>query len=224
MSILVILGLSPLGGTLYRLRGGYFSNLARKYGWEWGSKQRTNVMRAIWSIPTGLLLYYGGAYAHAEWYWSILCIASVWASLALYGHGAHVVFTMRGWLLAWSRGEEIGTTELLTSWWLPRLFGGAPDITWDDSKLIRYNLLGMGFVGVVRNLTAALPIIMFAPVFVVAYALLGATHGLLYWLGQTMVDHLAPVWLRGEEFDGGEIAEFLVGATTYAAIGGYFFG
>ncbi len=47
-----------VGGILYRLRGGWFSNLARSIGWTWAGRQRTQTMRLIWSLPTALLIVY----------------------------------------------------------------------------------------------------------------------------------------------------------------------
>lgn len=195
-------------GLLYRLRGGWFSNLSRRYGWEWGGKQRTQTMRLIWSVPVGLLLWYGTTPDSEMWYRAILCIAFVFASLALWGHGAHMVSTMSYWKEMWLRGEKVNTTELLTEWWLPKLFGGTPDPTWTDAKLIPYSLLGMTFIGLVRNFTAMLPFVVLAPSLALWFTLLGGTHGLLYLLGE-----YTP---RPKDYHGSMVAEFYVGATTGA--------
>lgn len=224
MSLLIAAALAPVGGVLYRLRGGWFSELSRKYGWEWGGKQRTHAMRLLWSIPTGALLFFGTTPDTEMWYRVFLCIVAVWASMALYGHGAHMIFDMKMWTIRWAKGEKVNTTELLTSWWLPKLFGGAPDLTWDNDKLVQYNLLGMGFIGLVRNLTAVLPIIVIAPLFCAVYVATGVAHGLLYWLGQKIVDWFQPLWLEDKQFHGGEIAEFIVGFVSYATIGAILYG
>ena len=60
-----------VGGVLYRLRGGWFSILS---GW----KQKTQLMRLIWSVPTGLLLFY---LAGGPWYIAPLLVVSVFASM-----------------------------------------------------------------------------------------------------------------------------------------------
>jgi hypothetical protein len=213
MSTLSSLGLVVLAGfvvfgLLYRLRGGWFSNLSRRYGWEWGGKQRTQTMRLIWAVPVGVMLWYGTTPDSEMWYRAFLCIGFVFASLALWGHGAHMVFTITEWQQRWLRGENVGTTEFLTSWWLPKLFGGLPDPSWTDAKLIPYNLAGMTFIGLVRNLTAMMPFVILAPQMALWYTLLGGTHGLLYLLGE-----YTP---RPKDYTGGEVAEFYVGGTSGA--------
>lgn len=195
------------GGLLYRLRGGWFSNLSRRYGWEWGGKQRTQTMRLIWSVPTGLLLFFGTTPDTEMWYRAIFCIAMVFASLALLGHGAHMVFNMSYWNERWKRGEQVNVTEIHTGFWLPRLFGGIPDPSWSNSRLIGYNLIGMGFTGVLRNAIAMAPFWVMAPWFALSYTLYGVTHALCYLVGEYLP--------RPKDYDGGEVAEFLVGASTW---------
>jgi hypothetical protein len=205
---LVVLAGFVVFGLLYRLRGGWFSNLSRRYGWEWGGKQRTVLMRLIWSIPVGTMLWYGTTPDSEMWYRALLCIGFVFASMALWGHGAHMVFTITEWQQGWLRGAKIETTELLTSWWLPKLFGGTPDPSWTNAQLIPYNLAGMTFIGLVRNLTTMMPFVILAPQMALWYTLLGGTHGLLYLLGE-----YTP---RPKDYTGGEVAEFYVGGTSGA--------
>ena len=157
-----------VGGILYRLRGGWFSILT---GW----KQKTQLMRAIWSVPTGLLLYF---LAGGPWYVAPLLIVSVFASMALYGHGAHMVFDAKQFV-AFSKNK----TELLTEWWVPNVFGGIPDTTWPHWKVTAYNLVGMSFIGLVRNGTAILPLSPSHEIPCLIYALTGLLHGPLYWIG-----------------------------------------
>lgn len=186
-----------IGGLLYRLRGGWFSNLSRRYGWEWGGKQRTQTMRALWAVPTGLLLYLGTG---GEWWMLPLLVVSVFLSLALYGHGAHMVFDTKQFI-AFSKNK----TELLTEWWLPQAFGGIPDATWPDQKTALYNLAGMSFIGLVRNTTAILPLSASHEIPSLIYAMSGALHGPLYWAG----------WrINGTS----HTSEVLVGAVTWASI------
>lgn len=207
--------MAPIGGILYRIRGG------------WGKKKylggSTHLARLVWSIPTGFLLFYGTTPDTTMWYRVFLCIGAVWASMALYGHGAHMIFDMRYWTLRWAKGDKVNVTENLTSWWLPKLFGGSPDVTWNNNDLVRYNLLGMSTIGVVRNFTAVLPIILLAPMFVLIYTLAGLLHGPVYWLGQKLQDWFG-LMFNGSEVEGPEWGEFLVGFHTYAIIGAYFYG
>jgi hypothetical protein len=188
-----------VGGILYRLRGGWFSNLSRRYGWEWGGAQRTQTMRAIWSIPTGLLLFF---LAGGPWYLAPLLIASVFASLALWGHGAHMVYDATHYV---TDVPTKGKTELLTEWWLPQAFGGIPDTTWPHWKVTAYNLAGMSFIGLVRNFTAVLPLLVITPVPAVIFGLTGLLHGPLYWAGYR---------INGTS----ETSEVLVGSVTWATI------
>lgn len=185
------------GGILYRLRGGWFSNLARRYGWEWGGQQRTQTMRALWSVPTGLLLHF---LAGGPWYLAPLLIVSVFASLALYGHGAHMVFDAKQFI-AFSKNK----TELLTEWWVPNVFGGIPDTTWPHWKVTAYNLAGMSFIGLVRNTTAILPLSAVNEWGALIFALTGLLHGPLYWAGYR---------INGTS----HTSEILVGAVTWATI------
>lgn len=179
-----------IGGALYRLRGGWFSILT-------GLRQKTQLMRLIWSLPTGLLLFY---LAGGPWYIAPLLVVSVFASMALYGHGAHMIFDSKQFI-AFSKHK----TELLTEWWLPQVFGGIPDTTWPHSKVTAYNLAGMSFIGLVRNTTAILPLATINDLGAIVYALTGILHGPLYWSGHRI----------GGGYDTGEV---LVGAVTWASI------
>lgn len=187
-----------IGGILYRLRGGWFSNLSRQFGWEWGGKQRTQTMRLIWALPTGLLfpLLCGDL---SWWAYPAMPIA-VFASVALWGHGAHMVFDNKQFI-AFSNPK----TENLTEWWLPQAFGGIPELAWPAWKITAYNLAGMSFIGLVRNLTAIAPLSAVNEWGALIYVLTGLLHGPLYWLG----------WKIEPTQDTGEI---LVGATTWAFI------
>ena len=186
-----------IGGALYRLRGGWFSELSRRYGWEWGGQQRTQTMRAIWSVPTGLLLFF---LAGGPWYLAPLLIVSVFASLALYGHGAHMVYDAKQFV-AFSKNK----TELLTEWWLPHVFGGIPDATWPHWKVTAFNLAGMSFIGLIRNTTAIVPLSAINEWGALIYALTGLLHGPLYWAGYR---------INGTS----HTSEVLVGAVTWASI------
>lgn len=197
MYLAQVIAAAIIGSAAYRLRGGGFSNLSRKYGWEWGGKQRTQTMRLLWSLPTGLLLYF---LAGGPWYIAPLLVVSVFASMALWGHGAHMVFDNKQFI-AFSKPK----TENLTEWWLPQAFGGIPELSWPAWKITSYNLAGMAFIGLIRNLTAILPLSAVNEWGALIYALTGLLHGPLYWLG----------WKIKPTQDTGEV---LVGAVTWASI------
>lgn len=188
---------AAIGGILYRLRGGVFSNLSRRYGWEWGGKQRTQLMRTLWSLPFAGLIYYlvGGPW----WVGLALCV-SVFAGLALWGHGAHMVMAPKEFV-AFSKNK----TELLTSWWLPEVFGGIPDSTWPLERVQAYNIVGMSWIGFVRNTTSMLPLFGIEPTGAIIYAFTGTLHGFWYWLG----------WRVNEDSAAGEV---ITGAMTWALI------
>ncbi len=76
-----------IGGALYRLRGGWFSMLSRRYGWTWGGQQRTQTMRLIWSIPTACLMTYGSG---APWWMALVLTLTNWIALALFGTGQYI--------------------------------------------------------------------------------------------------------------------------------------
>lgn len=192
-----VIAAAIIGGILYRLRGGWFSVLSRKYGWEWGGKQRTQTMRLIWALPTGLL--FPLLCGDLSW-WAIPAMPiAVFASVALWGHGAHMIFDTQYFI-----DKSTQKTELLTWWWLPYAFGGIPDATWPHWKAAAYNLAGMSFIGLVRNTTAVLPLFVTHPVGAFIYALTGLMHGPLYWAGWRIKD--------------GETSEVLIGAFTWASI------
>ena len=76
-----------VGGILYRLRGGWFSNISRSIGWEWGGKQRTQTMRLIWSLPSALLVVH--LLSLPSWQIAALTV-SFFASMALIGNGDYL--------------------------------------------------------------------------------------------------------------------------------------
>ena len=160
-----------VGAVLYRSRGGMWRDITGAQQWYNG----THMMRAIWSLPTAGLIY---ALAGGPLWLLGALFVSVFLSMALIGHGAHMMFD------AQKNIDGRGTkTELLTDWWIPDVFGGVPDAAWDHSKITAYNMAGMSFIGVCRNALAALPLIVAAPWFVALYALTGALHGPAYWAG-----------------------------------------
>ena len=167
-----------LGSILYRLRGGLFADLTGIRG--------TQLMRLIWSLPTAVAMTISSG---APWWVAGPILVSVFAGLALIGHGAHMI--MDAELYAHGRGSK---TELLTSWWLPAAFGGIPDETWladraEDVTL--YNVVGMSFIGLCRNTISVLPLFWFAPVYAAVYSVYGLTHGPAYWVGWRIADSSA---------------------------------
>jgi hypothetical protein len=123
--------------------------------------------------------------------------------MALIGHGAHMI--MGAEMMATGKFTK---TELLTEFWIPDVFGGIPDPTWLETRpqdIVLYNIVGMSFIGLIRNSLAIFPLFWFAPISATVYAISGLSHGPLYWLGwQVSEDVTAP--------------ELLVGAVTWATI------
>lgn len=189
MTLIISLALgTPVGGLLYRLRGGLLK--------RWINS--THACRAVWALPTGLLMYF---LAGGPLWLAPALVVSVFASMALYGHGAHMVYDTDFFIK-----HVKSKTELLTSWWLPGVFGGIPDATWDHQRATMYNVVGMSFIGLVRNFTAVAPLLFSHPLPSAAFGLSGLLHGPLYWAG----------WrIRG---GGIQAAEVLVGSVTWATI------
>lgn len=188
-----------IGGFLYRLRGGLFADLM---GWERAPQW---VRFLVWALPTGVLATIA---AGAPWWLAGPMAVAVHLSVVLLGHGAHMVMDAEQFIL-----HSANKTELVTSWWLPKLFGGTPDESWlvlrpDD--VTKYNVVGMSAIGLVRNTIAALPLFFYAPILGAAYATFGALHGALYWLGWRFDGSSDSQW--GQNRAG----EILVGALSWA--------
>lgn len=84
-----------IGGALNRLRGGLFADLARQVhdatGWGvalWLSQQRTQTMRAIYAIPTGILAWY--VLGAGPWWLAGLLIVSTFCGQAFFGNGGYL--------------------------------------------------------------------------------------------------------------------------------------
>jgi hypothetical protein len=183
-----------IGALLYRLRGGLFDDLTGIKG--------TQLMRAIWSVPTGIAL---AICASSPWWLALVLIATAFAGLALLGHGAHMVMDAERFV----SGSK-NKTELVTGWWLPRVFGGVPDQTWLDERrqdVTLYNVVGMSSIGLVRNLITVAPLFWFSPLFAAIYVATGLLHGPLYWVG----------WRVDESSAAGE---YLVGGLSWVTIAG----
>ena len=182
-----------VGAILYRLRGGWLKTLT--------GTTSTHLSRLVWALPTAALIYWQASLS--DWWLLPVLVVSVFASMALIGHGAHMIMDPER--LA---NGTFKKTELLTEWWIPNVFGGVPDPSWLETRpqdLVLYSVVGMSFIGLVRNALAVLPLMWFAPLAAVLYALSGLLHGPLYWLGwQASEDITAP--------------ECLVGAASWAAI------
>jgi len=199
--------LAIIGAILNRLRGGLFSELSRKIGWEWGGKQRTQTMRAIFAIPTGALLWV--LTGMGTWWMLPALVVSCFAGYALLGHGGHMVFNVDEWVKQWKTNANL--TEITTEFWLPALFGGRPQPGWTIARVTLFHVLGMGFIGLLRSTIFMLPLLLSGTHFYgsLALALSGSLLGLLYWLGGYIRDS--------------RVAELIVGAfywsTFYIVLG-----
>lgn len=196
-----------IGGLLNRLRGGLFSNLARRIGWTWATKQRTTTMRLIWAVPTGAFIWWLTV-GTTNWWLLPALVASCFAGYAMLGHGGHMVFGVDEWLKQWRTSANV--TEITTAFWLPALFGGTPQPGWSIEKVTAFHLIGMGFIGLLRSTIFMLPLLLSGTHFYgsLALALSGSLLGLLYWLGWSMRD--------------GETSELVAGAFYWATFYGVF--
>lgn len=187
-----------VGAALYRLRGGGFSAMSRAVGWQWGGQQRTQTMRLLWSLPTSLLWAFA---LNLSWLVTLELVVSTFAGLALLGHGAHMVFDSK-YFVEHSKNK----TELLTGFWLPHLFGGIPDSTWNHNRVAAYNIIGMSSIGLARCLITVTPLLVAGETIPAAiYAASGLLHGPLYWAGWRINGSSAT-------------SECLVGAVSWALI------
>lgn len=178
-----------VGAVLYRIRGGWLKAFWPDIG--------STVGRVLWAVMTAALVTWLGGFG---WLTLGLLCAAVLASASL-GHGAHMIFDY-----GMAVNPAHPKTEVLTQWWLPKLFGGSPDPGWSADEVSLYNMTGMNTIGVVRNLIALLPLVMIAPLLVAAYTASGLLHGPLYWAG----------WrIRG---GGIQVAELLVGGVSWATL------
>lgn len=190
-----MLAWAALGGLLYRLRGGLWKTLTGGDRW-WNGSQ---ACRLIWAIPTARLIF---ALTGGPWWLPAALTVSVFLSLALIGHGAHMVYGAAYWRVS-APGRQL---ELVTTFWLERLFGGLPwSPGWKEDRTDLFNAVGMSAIGLVRNAIAIAPAAYFAPLPAALYAVTGLTHGPLYWLGWKITPNI-------------RAAEILVGAVSWASI------
>ena len=117
-----------IGAILNRLRGGWWHDLLGSH-WYTG----THTMRAVWAIPTGAPL----------WLLPVLMVTA-FVSYAFLGHGGHMVYLGRVPVEDWAVGSQ---TEITTSWWLPKLYGGVPQYGWTLWRRWSFHMIGMGFIG-----------------------------------------------------------------------------
>lgn len=192
--MLLTLAAAVVGGALYRLRGGWLKDLAGI-----GS---TQLCRAVWALPTAALIYWQGIGGAGPWWLLGALIVGVFLSLALIGHGAHMVYGPAYWRVS-SPGRQL---EAVTAYWLEALFGGLPwSPGWNERRTDLFNMVGMSAIGVVRNVIAIGMVAPFAPLPAILYAASGALHGPLYWLGWKITPDI-------------RAAEILVGAVSWASI------
>lgn len=197
MMFLASIALAFIGGFLYRIRGGLFE--VSLFG------STTQVRRFIWVAPTTFFTMVMVTQHHKL---DALELAGLtfslfiahYLSLVLFGHGAHMVDAYSSKFLSKNKTENL-------TFWLPWAFGGIPNSTWSDQKTDQYNVVGMNTIGQVRHLLQIVPLwlfIGFLPGYAV-YAIVGASHGLYYWLS----------WKLRKGSQGGE---WFVGALTWFSI------
>ena len=190
--LITILAGLLIGGPLYRLRGGWLKTMT-------GTKS-TQLSRAVWAIPTAAwIMFLWGQ----PWLVGAGLTVSVFLSMALLGHGAHMIYDRKDLLEGhWvKKGNDL---ELLT-FWLPWVFGSKPDNTWETSKVFLYHMIAMSFIGLVRNTIAVIPVFFVSPLIAAIYSVTGLLHGPLYRLG------FYTPWK-------GYASEVIVGSVTWATI------
>lgn len=188
--------LAAVGAALYRLRGGLWKMTTTPPGARWWNG--THACRAIWALPTGLLAYFlvGG-----PWWLAVALVVTVFLSVALFGHGAHMIYGPAYWTTkAWEQ-----QTEFLTKPWIESVFDGYPARDWPEAKTDLFNMIGMSAIGLVRNALAISPLVVTAPGLSAIYTLTGLLHGPLYWLG----------WRISPDI---KAAECLIGAASWSTI------
>lgn len=196
---LVLIGI-VVGGVLYRLRGGLFSDLSRKFGWEWGGKQRTQTMRLLWAAPTAAwVMFLWGASPLV----GLELLVTIFASMALLGHGAHMVYDLGR--LKKEHWEGGGNDLEQMTFWLPWAFGGKPNDSWSEEKVFLFHMVGMSFIGLLRNTIAISPIYLTNPAAAAIYSISGLLHGPIYRLGYKTS------WK-------GNASEVFIGSFTWATI------
>jgi hypothetical protein len=199
-----------IGAVLNRIRGG------------WGKVEylggHTHLARLVWALPTGILLFMVTTPNTEMWYRAGLLIASVFVSYAFIGHGGHMVMVFDEWKKAWAQGKRPDATELLTKFWLPKLFGGQPDETWSEDRFLMYHITGMGFIGLVRSLIMVLPVIIIEPRSSLLFALSGIMHGFNYYFG-SFLPYITWRNMSTYSSQGGELVN---GAFMWVSIGVFY--
>lgn len=187
---LLALAAALVGAALYRLRGGWLKTLTGI-----GS---TQLCRAVWAVPTAALLAW-----LAGWSWPFFAAftLSVFLSMALLGHGAHMIYGPAYWPALAGKSQ----TELVTGFWIADAFGGLPQRDWPQSLIDAFNMVGMSAIGLVRNALAAAPLFWLAPSAAGIYAATGLLHGPLYRLGWRFTPDI-------------RAAELMVGALSWASL------
>lgn len=194
--------LSLLGGLIYRVRGGV----------TWFFPGRSQINRALWAVTTAV-------FVTLVWDASPLAFAcfvlSFFLSMAMIGHGGHMVIDIDELRRThFSNPAAYNETELLTDFWLPKLFGGLPGPDWPIWRTYAFHMFGMSAIGLVRNAVAMLPAVFFLDVQdEVFYALAGLLHGPLYWLGWRI-----PLKVPGLTAGGSQNGELLVGTASWLTL------
>lgn len=128
---------------------------------------------------------------------------TVFLSMALLGHGAHMIYDYQE--LVDGHWVKNGNDLELVTFWLPWVFGERANSTWPESKVFIYHMIGMSWIGLLRNTIAIAPIFFVSPVIAGVYAVTGLLHGPLYRLG------FYTPWK-------GYASEVIVGSVTWATI------
>lgn len=200
--------LSLIGGLLYRVRGGWLKD-------EWFSGS-TQLVRLAWALPTGgLMVALTDLHGWQLAGFMAFSVVMVFLSVALIGHGAHMLMLKSELYRSWPKNP----TEVVT-FWLPDLFGEVPDITWSQKRLFQYHSLGMSTIGLCRHIIVAMPFIFLENKLTISeieFILLGLSHGPIYNLGSIIrAKFFSEAWV------GSQISEFLIGTFMWLCLLGLF--
>ena len=195
----IVLGI--LGGLLNRIRGGMWK--IEHYG---GS---TQAVRLQWAFLFAMVVFWG-TIPYLDYRFAVLLLTG-YLSWALIGSGANSVMDLSAWRSSWLKGMYPDDTEIYNSWWLPKLFGGTPDLQWSETRFLLYHIVGKSSEGVVRNALAICPIIILDTRVAIIYTLSGVLWGFLFYFA----------WLAPSSWSlrGWQLGEALVGFLSFFVLG-----
>lgn len=204
-------------GTLFGVLG-FYTNRIRGGLWKDFFMGSTQGVRFVWSFVFASVVFIGTtpAITFSEvgpWRFFLLVFTG-FMSWAMFGSGAHSILDLAQWRKAWLRDMYPDDTEIYTQW-LPRVFGGHPDLSWSESKFLLYHITGKGVEGVLRNVIAISPCIFLSPHMAGTYIVAGTLWGFLFYIADMMpTSWSVRGWTLGEGLTG-FLQFFVLGVLLY---------